>query len=552
MFISFHLQALPPLPPSNHPSSIQTPPIPSLSSSFSAGNVLNATLVRGRTDTRNLVPGFSDIPDASVRLPGQSYPMRMGEPENKSSLPLSPTSQTYDTLNTGTWCKSGSAGTLPLPRSPAGRDIYASEIDESRSNQRRTSRHSMKTFDYSYVETEPKCVLLSSTSDEALGEVRHTSSDKSKQPQSPTIITSDYFQVEDDMTYSSLNPVTSTNVLPQGLYNQLDYKPQDNQTDGLSESPPPPLPPPFVTTPPAKRGYENVGSRSPRRSVNSEGSLNGLTDSVNNSLELCVTGEESPCIVRKSPRPSPNQSPHPPRRIQDQYDQTVIEPNPNTYNKVQRTVSGQQQNTFQLNLSDDSTGAYSKLVSTPLIERKTINIESLSVEDDSNPYSQLSYKPPTENEPNQHASHEVNGESVYSKFTHDTTTQYNSTDIYSTLQSPSTPEKPAMPLPPTEISYEEVNYPSPPPINSYEEVNPIVQTGCNPYDEVDFIETTPPPSSKDVPISSIYDDPPAAETPKQSASLGLPPIPPRRGASMNNNRPQKPPPLKPKPYIPKK
>ena len=487
--------------------------------------------------------------------------MGMGEPQHKSSLPLSPSSEAYDTLNTvvsSNWHKSMSAGTLPLPKSPARRDIYASEIYESRSNQRRISRHSMKAFDYSYVETEPKCVLLSPTGEHALGEVRHTSSDKSKPPQPPTIVTSDYSQVEDDMTYSSLNPVTSTNVLPQGLYNQLDYKPQDNQTDGLPESPPPPLPPPFITTPPTKRGYENIGSRSPRRSVNSEGSHNGLTDSAS-SLELCVAGEESPRIMRRSPRPSPHQSPLPPRRIQDQYDQTVIGPNPNMYNKVQRKVSGQQQKPFQVNSSDDSTGAYSKLVSTPSTERKTMNIALLSLDDDSNPYSQLSYKQtPPENEPSQHASHEVNDEGVYSKFTHnsvdDTTTQYNSTDVYSTLQSPNTPDKPVLPPPPTQISYEEVDYPSPPPFNSYEEVGPkiTVPTGCNPYDEVAFTETTPPPSSKDVPSSSIYDDPPEVETPKQSVSLNLPPVPPRRGASMNSNRPQKPPPLKPKPYIPKK
>ena len=185
----FSWQALPPLPSSNPPG---TPPMPFPPGSFTPSTTsLNATLVRGRTDTTNLVPGFSDIPDASVKLAQQ---MQDGQgsvpPHYKLSVPTpGPPSQAYDVLRTN---RRSTSGTLPPPSSR--RDIYASEFDDLRSPKR--TSHSMKVLDYSYVETEPKCVLLSPTEDKyavGLGEVRHQSDRKQPVPPgSPTIISSDY------------------------------------------------------------------------------------------------------------------------------------------------------------------------------------------------------------------------------------------------------------------------------------------------------------------------------------------------------------------------
>ena len=136
-----------------------------------------------------------------------------------------------------------------------------------------------------------------------------------------------------------------------------------------------------------------------------------------------------------------------------------------------------------------------------------------------------------------------------------------------TLNSPDKADDP----PPFHQSYEEVS----PPISSneihtphtqtYEEVADL-QSNSHPYDEVAFTTSRVVANSENSIGSSIYEDelpdiqiqetpntPDTKEQTKESNALKLPPVPPRRGASMTkrSNNPPKPPPIKPKPYVKK-
>ena len=611
---------MPPLPFSNpsagtfspsNPFPGQFPPLNSPVASSMPGN--NVTLVRGRTDTKNLIPSFSDIPDSSVKV----QPNRTSQHQHKSSASI--VSTTYDTLHAGrntNTRNSCSLGTLSLPR----RDIY-SDVDNT-TNIKRASHLSMKEFDYSYVETEPKCVLVSPTEDKhaiGFGEVRHLSSSSMTSKNSsghPTVVTSDYYGCDD--TYSSLQPVNLMSDLPQGLYNQLDFKQETNDQDFASESPPPPLPPPlFPSLPPSlpppastKKGYVNVGSRSPRTS---EGSQGGLSDSVG-SLEFTLELSDSPKFTKKgkSPKPSPRQSPcqspvTSPKFHCQLSDQTASNKSSGVYNRVSRDENKQSSKLFDIDSTDN--GGYSKL--TARCQKEEIQVNSqfvvLSHETgDDSPYAQLSRTvPPTNTSYSDYdqlstsrVTQSDQSEGAYSKFSHSTSNHpnYNKTpiqygsDIYSTFQSPGSSDdlvengrKPGV-----FQSYDEIQSFQSAPLGNkkndssanvtpiahlnYEEIKPFYQTdkenliNTNHYDEVTFNETDTTSGSNLESFlgSSIYeDDPPGIQTypnslpdsqnQNQSMSLDVPPPPPQRGVSIKKKLP---PPIpakpKPKPYVPKR
>ncbi len=549
----------------------------------------NVTLVRGRTDTKNRIPSFSDITD-SVKVP---TPLdQPSQRQHKSSVPSGPMS-TYDKLHKADTHKTVSAGSLSLPR----RDIYASDVEDTQSI-RRTSHMSMKGFDYSYVETEPKCVIVSPTQHKhaiGFGEVRHSSTshlDSNNSSSQPMVITSDYYDA--DGTYSSLNPVNLTSELPQGLYNQLDFKPETRDQEVIDEiSPPLPIYSPLpIHSSATSKGYVNVGSGSSRTS---DGSRGGLSDSVG-SLEFTLEGSDSPKIMKKcnSPRPSPRQSPCQSPSIAPRHS-TYKHGTSGGYSRVSRDENKQNSKMFDIDMT--SVGEYSKLTARSqkeeIAKSHTSKIRSHETDDD-NPYAQLSHnqKVPTNtshSDYDQLCTSRVRDDSDdggYSKFSHSTHASFNNisvqyqSDVYSTLQTPDVPDSLDNLMingnnPGAFQRYEEIQSPQstyrgavsvPVPPISYEEIQPtkskVLPLHINHYDDVPshgevatngkgfsgslIYEDDPP---------GIYTDPnpsPSSHNVMQPTSLDIPPLPPQRGASTKRTTYKPPPPVKPKPYMPKR
>lgn len=555
LYYSLLLQALPPIPKLEHPPTL----MPSMSINdpkqshmvtsprTTSGNV---TLVRGRTDTKNLIPEFSDIPDASVRFSQSRSNTRTSVPDMQRPLD----SKTYDKLSNSK--KSVSSGDLV----PTSTDIYSTSGVDDANSFRKSTRLSMQGRDYSYVETEPKCVLLSPTADSkslVLGEIRHSKSMKEKSSSvSPSIVTSDYSEADE---YSSLKPVDVTSdVLPQGLYNQLDFSKgfEDEANDEALSDIPPPLPPPPILSPVIK-GYENIGTHSlPRIHRNSQ---TGLTESAG-SMEFCLDGSDSPKFTKKSkspsvsPRQSPRMSPRPPVKVTRDSDPDRSSAPYDKVTRVKPTTSKQ----FEIGPSEDGA-TYSSLSA-----RKHDNTrDTLITDSTTSPYSQLSHHTSTVvGENNQLSSRTksraeeglVDGSTSYSTISRSnaTTRQSFVSDVvgqtdnpYSTLQ---------LHLPPTALQQaQNSNLSMQSKDLEYEHIEAVVKVGCHAYDQVDFNETENSVSA----TNSIYGDSivdenshiiqnqqPLKELPS------MPQVPPRRGISMNQEAVRKPPPppLKPKPY----
>ena len=415
-------------------------------------------------------------------------------------------------------------------------DIYLDELTISR-------KTSQNTSGYSYVDTSPQLVPLptddrSSDENVDLGEVRRLPSPiaaKKSNVISGTKLAvqsnGDVYSTIDDSQYSSLNSINITGELPQGMYNQLKFKNQDEvPSSGISRD-----------------DYEQVYS-----SQEDERDLFDSRGSVEIKLEeIDQRYERSPVLTRKhiSPRVSPHQSPTTERRtIVNEYDDVSL-PEDHII-QTNTTFDGYSRFNRTTNISSNATtksstqGDYAKLnedyiYSTVQPKKKQLPLQLSPYNGDStllSPHEDVIPNPPA----------------PYKRDVPPTPPAPYRGDFPPTLPAPYRGDIPPTPPAPYRGDF-------PPTLSaSYRGDVPSTQN-----DDYSLAYPPLPPSAKlpppiyqdDIPNALYNPDPDikchttSKSTPK---NVSGPPVPPRRGLSLRSPSPKIPllPPSKPKPYKP--
>ena len=520
-------------------------------------------------DSPHLVPGFSDVPgmiglELSLQVNSQGYdqinvhssgtrtlrcesPSQLPDPVQISMTSSYDSKSPYDKLDHVSSVRL-SCVELDKPTS----DIYLDELTISR-------KTSQNISSYSYVDTAPQLVPLptddrSSDENVDLGEVRRLPSPITTKK---SIVTSgtnlavlsngDVYSTINDSQYSSLNPVNLTSELPQGMYNQLKFKNQDEvASTGISRND-------------YEQVYTNSSQEDERDLFDSRGSVEIKLEEIDQHYE------RSPVLTRKhiSPRVSPHQSPTTERRtIVNEYDDVslpedhIIQTNTTVdgYSRFNRTT-----NTSSNATTKSSTrGDYEKLneeyiYSTVQPKKKQLPLQLFPYNGDStllSPYEDVPPNPPA---------------------------PYRG-DFPPTPPAPYRGDVPPTPpapyrgdFPPTLPAPYRGDFPPTPPVPYRGDFPPTLSA---PYrgdvpstqnDDYSLAFPPIPPSAKlpppiyqdDIPNALYNPDPdikchnPASKS--NTKNVSGPPVPPRRGGlSLRSPSPKIPliPPSKPKPYKP--
>ena len=437
-------------------------------------------------------------------------------------------------------------------------DIYLDELTISR-------KTSQNTSGYSYVDTSPQLIPLptddrSSDENVDLGEVRRLPSPITAKKSNVTLGTNlsngDVYSTINDSQYSSLNPINFTGELPSGMYNQLNYKNQDEvPSSGISRDD-------------YEQVYTNSSQEDERDLFDSRGSVEIKVEEIEQRYE------RSPVLTRKhiSPRVSPHQSPTTERRtIVNEYDDVSL-PEDHII-QTNTTVDGYSRFNRTTNISSNATtksstqGDYAKLneeyiYSTVQPKKKQLPLQLSPYNGDStllSPHEDVTPTPPA----------------PYKRDVPPTPPAPYRGDFPPTLPAPYRGDIPPTPpapyrgdfppilpapyrgdIPPTPPAPYRGDFP-PTPSASYRGDVPSTKNDdySLAYPSLPLSAKLPPPIYQDDIPNALHNPDPdiKCHTSKSNPkNVSGPPVPPRRGPSLGSPSPKIPllPPSKPKPYKP--
>lgn len=207
------------------------------------------TLVRGRTDTKDQVPGFTDVP-------GMRGPNKSTTEHHEAHPPSNPRAGDYDVLRSDNFL--GSTENLDEVRNDGKPTIYgelsAYERLTAVPTEPKRGRTSNRRPEYQYTDTIPQLLPIPhsdtmNTEEEEFGEVRHVRSRNNSPRSSRNNSREDLTKISDEKnTYASittenyafLKPVEMpASSAPPGLYDSLNFQEGEGEEEHVTPRQPP-------------------------------------------------------------------------------------------------------------------------------------------------------------------------------------------------------------------------------------------------------------------------------------------------------------------------